>query len=352
MPTLRLKALSISVFAATALSSCAPDEQPSGQTEASGAPVSTFSVTSSDLSPDGTLNPTIIGAALYWCDGPGESIALEWTEPPAGTESFAIVMENETRPFYYWGAYDIDGEIREVKHGEAESLGAVTAVASMGGRSRISPCPEVGETHTIATTVYALSSKFDQEGLGTGQLEDVAGDTILASATVRGTVAGDPEPEVEDLNLSSIDFSDGAMIPDAVTAHAFGGACTGENRNPEFSWDQVPGGAASYALTMRDSSHNDFVHWILANIPADSTGIAAGEPSPEGSVTGRNGLSHSEYMGPCPLGGGDHEYVFEVWALDEELALETSFTYDQLVDAAEGHVIGKGKLMGLRARDS
>lgn len=46
-------------------------------------------------------------------DGENVSPPLEWSDPPEGTQSFALVMEDpdvEGRPFKHWGVFDIRAE--------------------------------------------------------------------------------------------------------------------------------------------------------------------------------------------------------------------------------------------------
>jgi len=63
-----------------------------------------------------------------------------------------------------------------------------------------------------------------------------------------------------------------------------------------------------------DAPGGTFDHWIVWNIPANTTAIAEGK-APQG-VAGKNGFGKSGYGGPCPP-SGEHRYVFTLKALDE-----------------------------------
>ena len=152
-----------------------------------------FAVTSADIGPDGVFDDSIIGSGLAWCDGPGESVALEWTAPPEGTESLAVVMNNTTREFNYWIQYDIEPTERGVEHGLARKLSGINGTNSVAVRYPIAPCPEVGETHDIVVTVYALDTTFAGENLHLESFKEAAQRHILAEASVTGTLSGPVE---------------------------------------------------------------------------------------------------------------------------------------------------------------
>ncbi len=51
----------------------------------------------------------------YTCDGQEVSPPLEWSEPPAGTESFALICDDPDAPmgtWVHWVLYDLPGDAR------------------------------------------------------------------------------------------------------------------------------------------------------------------------------------------------------------------------------------------------
>ncbi len=136
-----------------------------------------------------------------------------------------------------------------------------------------------------------------------------------------------------------------------------------QNVNPELTWSEVPAGTKSFALLCVDPDvpsrgddvnqegrtvpaslpRVDFFHWVLVDIPATRTAIAAGEfgsgvtakgkPGPAGPDGTRQGINdytgwfagdkdmggdYYGYDGPCPPWNDElpHRYVFTVYALD------------------------------------
>jgi Raf kinase inhibitor-like YbhB/YbcL family protein len=53
----------------------------------------------------------------FSCEGANVSPELEWSEPPAGTQAFALIMEDPDAPsgiFTHWVVYDLPGELRKL----------------------------------------------------------------------------------------------------------------------------------------------------------------------------------------------------------------------------------------------
>ncbi len=144
------------------------------------------------------------------------------------------------------------------------------------------------------------------------------------------------------LQVTSSAFQHGAMIPRTYT-------CDGSDISPPLSWSGVPAGAKSIALIMDDpdAPRGTWVHWVLFNIPPDTTGLAEGTEG--GAQQGSNSWGRTGYGGPCPP-GGTHRYYFKVYALDILLTLETGVTKAQLLKAMDGHVLAEGQLMGRYSR--
>ena len=141
-------------------------------------------------------------------------------------------------------------------------------------------------------------------------------------------------------SVASADFADGTPMPDWTTANALGGQCAGDNTNPQLSWESPSTSTAGFVLTMIDTDARDFVHWMLADIPASTTSIERGAADDVPGVGGKGSLSSEydgKYFGPCPP-GPDHHYVFTVYALDAALALEPGYTLGDLNDAMKGHL--------------
>jgi len=152
-----------------------------------------------------------------------------------------------------------------------------------------------------------------------------------------------------------------ATGPVIFTSEAFqsGGAipieysCDGDNTSPPLAWSRLPAGTESLALTMDDPDANGYVHWVMYNIPPDSTGLAAGvladEELADGSLQGMNSRGEIGYTGPCPP-GGEHQYVFRIHALDAEVGLEAGATLAEVEAAIADHVLALSELAATFSR--
>ena len=109
-----------------------------------------------------------------------------------------------------------------------------------------------------------------------------------------------------------------------TAAHVFNGmGCTGQNVSPALNWTGAPAGTKSFAVTAYDPdapTGSGWWHWVMFNIPADATGLAAGagngRNAPRGSQQGNTDFGTKGYGGPCPpQGDKPHHYHFTVYAL-------------------------------------
>jgi len=106
--------------------------------------------------------------------------------------------------------------------------------------------------------------------------------------------------------------------------HVFNGmGCSGQNISPALNWSNAPTGTKSFAVTAYDPdapTGSGWWHWVIYNIPADATGLAAGagngRNAPRGSQEGNTDFGNKGYGGPCPPAGDKpHHYHFKVFAL-------------------------------------
>jgi Raf kinase inhibitor-like YbhB/YbcL family protein len=117
------------------------------------------------------------------------------------------------------------------------------------------------------------------------------------------------------MRLTSSDFSDGGALP-SVHNHP---SCGGQNVSPELSWKGVPATAKALYLTVIDIdiTPNQWSHWIVLDLPPDSTGLPRGAATlPAGAYAVTNNFKDARYDGPCPPeGNGTHHYRFTLWAV-------------------------------------
>ena len=150
------------------------------------------------------------------------------------------------------------------------------------------------------------------------------------------------------LTLTSPAFENEGEIPVLYT-------CEGDDISPALAWSGVPSGAASLALIMDDPDAPDprapkmtWVHWVLYNFPASSTGLREGIPPtglPAGTLEGLNDWKRTGWGGPCPP-IGRHRYFFKLYALDTVLPDLQRPTKSKLEAAMDGHILTQAVLMG------
>lgn len=146
------------------------------------------------------------------------------------------------------------------------------------------------------------------------------------------------------MNITSPDFLMNEEIPSKYT-------CEGENISPTLEWSGYPEETVSMVLIVDDpdAKGGDWVHWLMWNInPAE--GKIGSDSAPEGAVIGVNSFSDNKYDGPCPP-SGTHNYQFKLYALDNELELETSSTKEDILSVMEGHVLDKVLLVGTYSKE-
>jgi Raf kinase inhibitor-like YbhB/YbcL family protein len=91
-----------------------------------------------------------------------------------------------------------------------------------------------------------------------------------------------------------------------------------------------------------------WVHWVLFNLPPDTTGLPEGATLadlPPGTGQGLNNWNRTGYGGPCPP-IGRHRYFHKLYALDAVLEGLGKPTKKTLEAAMQGHVLGQAELMG------
>jgi len=123
--------------------------------------------------------------------------------------------------------------------------------------------------------------------------------------------------------LSSADLTAGRPM---AMKHVFNGfGCTGQNVSPALGWEGAPAGTRSFALMVHDPdapTGSGWWHWVVWNIPAETTALpaGAGDPAaglmPAGAVQGNTDYGTPGYGGPCPPPGSKpHHYHFRLYAL-------------------------------------
>jgi len=147
-----------------------------------------FKVSTTAFQPGGDI------PSKYTCTGPDVSPALSWSDPPAGTQSFALIADDPDAPvgtWVHWVAYDLPASTRQLPEGVPKTGavpgGGVQGLNDFGKTGYGGPCPPPGKAHRYYFKLYALDSKLDlKPGATKKAVEQAMQGHILAQAEVMG----------------------------------------------------------------------------------------------------------------------------------------------------------------------
>lgn len=196
------------------------------------------------------------------------------------------------------------------------------------------------------------------------------------------------------MKFSSDSFGDGSRLGGEyvfLKPHISHYAELAKNRNPHFSWGEMPEGTKSLVIVMHDTDaptsrdfvnkvgkvvphaypRTEFYHWAAVDLDP-KTFIQSGEFSKEVTVKGKPGPAGNRgtrhaindftewykgnanmegtyfgYDGPAPPWNDEkvHNYIFTLYALrDKRCPVEGSFTCKDVLNALSGLVLEKATL--------
>ncbi len=140
------------------------------------------------------FQPGVAIPKKFTCDGPDVSPALAWTDAPAGTHSFALIMDDPDAPvgtWVHWVLYDLPANTRDLPEGVPKQEEVPNGTRQ--GRNDFrkigygGPCPPPGPAHRYFFKLYALDSKTSlKPGATKADLEKAMKGHILAQAELMG----------------------------------------------------------------------------------------------------------------------------------------------------------------------
>jgi len=130
----------------------------------------------------------------YTCEGQDISPTLMWGESPAGTRSFALIMDDPDAPggvFTHWVLFNLPADTRELPEAvPAQSplpSGALQGKSDFGKTGYGGPCPPPGSPHRYQFTLYALEKPLDlKSGASKKQVLEAMQGYILARSQLTG----------------------------------------------------------------------------------------------------------------------------------------------------------------------
>jgi len=134
--------------------------------------------------------------AKYSCIGKNISPALAWTEPPVGTQSFALIVDDPDAPgrtWVHWVLFNIPADMRSLQEDmpiTGKNVDSNTIYVGNNSSSTPSyqgPCPPSG-THRYYFKLYALDATLSLlPGATKDQLLKAMDGHTLAQAELMGT---------------------------------------------------------------------------------------------------------------------------------------------------------------------
>jgi Raf kinase inhibitor-like YbhB/YbcL family protein len=146
-------------------------------------------LTSTAFSPGGEI-PTV-----HTCEGNDRAPALAWHGAPAGTKSFALIVDDPDAPdpkapkmtWVHWVAYNIPSSTSALPEGGALPPGALDGLSDFKRTGFGGPCPPVGR-HRYFHKIYALDVVLpDLKRPSKAALEKAMAGHVLAQAELIGT---------------------------------------------------------------------------------------------------------------------------------------------------------------------
>lgn len=130
----------------------------------------------------------------FTCDGPDVSPALAWSDPPAGTQSFALITDDPDAPagtWVHWVLYDLPASARDLPENvpKQEELpnGARQGRNDFRRIGYGGPCPPPGPAHRYFFKLYALDAKLGlKAGATKAEVEKAMRGHILAQGELMG----------------------------------------------------------------------------------------------------------------------------------------------------------------------
>ena len=125
----------------------------------------------------------------FTCDGQDKSPELRWSEAPANTRSFALIMDDPDAPggtFTHWVLFNIPATVSGLAEGDTTTgLGGANGFGKAGYGG---PCPPPGNAHRYFFKLYALDVEAVNltAGAARSEVETALKDHVIGQARLMG----------------------------------------------------------------------------------------------------------------------------------------------------------------------
>lgn len=124
-----------------------------------------FRLTSRDLAEGGRIAAAQVFNGMG-CTGGNVSPALEWSNPPAGTQGYALMVHDPDAPtgsgWWHWVVWNIPANVHSLPAGAGTPGSGLLPAGAVQGRTDYGfagyggPCPPPGAVHHYHFRLYAL----------------------------------------------------------------------------------------------------------------------------------------------------------------------------------------------------
>jgi Raf kinase inhibitor-like YbhB/YbcL family protein len=157
-----------------------------------------FKLTSTDIKDGGAIADKNTFNS-FGCSGENVSPELEWTNPPAGTKSFALMVYDPDAPtgsgWWHWVVYNIPADATSLPAGAGKADGSALPKGAAQGNTDFGspgyggPCPPAGSgNHHYAFTLFAL--KVDKLDLPKTATAAFVGFNVMANSLGKAKLTG------------------------------------------------------------------------------------------------------------------------------------------------------------------
>ncbi|MDH3211421.1 MAG: YbhB/YbcL family Raf kinase inhibitor-like protein [Myxococcales bacterium] len=134
----------------------------------------------------------------FTCEGEDVSPELRWSQPPAGTRSFALIVDDPDAPdpkapkmtWVHWVLYNVSAEARGIREAVTEDGLPEGTLQGRNDWKRTGyggPCPPIGR-HRYFHKLYALDARLpDLNEPSAADLEKAMEGHVLARVEIVGT---------------------------------------------------------------------------------------------------------------------------------------------------------------------
>lgn len=104
----------------------------------------------------------------FTCDGADVSPQLTWSEPPAGTATFALLVDDPDAPvgnWNHWTAWNLPASARGLAEGTSQAAalpdGTQQGMNDFRKTGYNGPCPPPGKPHRYYFKLFALDTRLE-----------------------------------------------------------------------------------------------------------------------------------------------------------------------------------------------